>query len=188
MDNMPDVKALVEKAKNYDSNAFGKLYDVYYDKIYAFAYYKVGNRFEAEDIAEQVFLKALENISAFEWRGVPFSSWLFRIASNLVVDYYRSGKYELVDIDGHADLELDFSFSPEQSAIRELDRQQVVRALKNLTEEQQQVIAMRFIAGMSNEEVASAIDKNIGAVKALQHRALNALNKMLGGIYDGSRY
>lgn len=185
MDNQAHLKHLVDRAKSYDTEAFGELYDIYFDKIFAFVYYKIGKRFEAEDIAGQVFLKALENISNFEWRGAPFSAWLFRIASNLVTDYYRSGKYETVDIEEHQNIEIEDGLAPEESAIRELDREELMKAIKTLTDEQQQVIAMRFFAGMTNEEVAQAIDKNVGAIKALQHRAIGALGKILGGIYSG---
>ncbi|MBE0447502.1 MAG: sigma-70 family RNA polymerase sigma factor [Actinobacteria bacterium] len=181
MDETIDLKELVERAKNYDTEAFGQLYDLYFDKLFGYAYYKVGNRFEAEDIVEQVFLKALEKISEFEWRGAPFSSWLFRIASNLIVDHYRSAKYEAVDISEETDLLLGDDCNPEQFAIRESDRNKIVDAIRTLTEEQQQVIVMRFIAGMTIEEVAKAIDKNTGAVKALQHRAIGSLSRILRG-------
>ncbi|MCL6471782.1 MAG: RNA polymerase sigma factor [Firmicutes bacterium] len=184
MDNNEHLKQLVERAKNYDSEAFGQLYDMYFDKVFGYAYYKVGNRYEAEDIAEQVFLRALESISGFEWRGIPFSAWLFRIASNLVVDYYRSNKYKMVDIGEEADLALDDSHDPEHTVLKELDRKEVVSAIRSLTDEQQQVIILRFIVGLSNEEVAKAINKNIGAVKALQHRAIGALGRILDGISD----
>ncbi|MDP2211044.1 MAG: sigma-70 family RNA polymerase sigma factor [Candidatus Aquicultor sp.] len=180
MDTLADIKELVERAKNYDAEAFGRIYDLYFDKIFNYAYYKVGNRHEAEDIAEQVFLKALEKISGFEWRGAPFSSWLFRIASNLVIDFYRAGKYEMVDIACEEHSLYDGGCGPEESAMREHDRASVASAIKTLTEEQQQVIILRFISGMSNEEVAKAIGKNVGAVKALQHRAISALGKTLG--------
>jgi RNA polymerase sigma-70 factor (ECF subfamily) len=188
MDNIQDIKELVEKAKGYDAEAFGKLYDLYFDKVFGFAYYKVGNRFEAEDIAEQVFLKALENIAGFEWRGTPFSAWLFRIASNLIIDHYRSNKHRAVDLDENLDIELDASHGPEEFVFRELDRREVARAIGTLTEEQQQVVVMRFIFGMTNEEVAKAIDKNVGAIKALQHRAIGALARALGEIYDETRH
>ncbi|MBS3910042.1 MAG: sigma-70 family RNA polymerase sigma factor [Actinobacteria bacterium] len=180
MDTLTDIKELVERAKNYDTEAFGRIYDLYFDKIFNYAYYKVGNRHEAEDIAEQVFLKALEKISGFEWRGAPFSSWLFRIASNLVIDFYRAGKYEMVDISCEEDSLYVGGCGPEESAMREHDRASLVDAIKTLTEEQQQVIIFRFILGMSNEEVAEVIGKNVGAVKALRHRAINALGKTLG--------
>lgn len=181
MDETIDLKELVERAKNYDTEAFGQLYDLYFDKLFGYAYYKTGNRFEAEDIVEQVFLKVLEKIPAFEWRGAPFSSWLFRIASNLVVDHYRSTKYEAVDISEEADSLPGDSYNPEQFAIRESERSEIIDAIKGLTEEQQQVIVMRFIAGMTNEEVAKAIDKKVGAVKALQHRAIGSLGRILRG-------
>ncbi|HZD60475.1 MAG TPA: sigma-70 family RNA polymerase sigma factor [Anaerolineae bacterium] len=181
MDETLDLKELVQRAKNYDAEAFGQLYDLYFDKLFGYIYYKIGNRFEAEDIVERVFLKALEKISEFEWRGAPFSSWLFKIASNLVVDYYRSTKYEAVDISKETDLLLGDSCNPEQVAIKESDRSEIVNAMRALTEDQQQVIVMRFIAGMTNEEVAKAIDKNVGAVKALQHRAIGSLGRILRG-------
>lgn len=183
MDNVVKLKRIIERAKNYDSEAFGQLYDMYFDKVFGYAYYKVGNRHEAEDIAEQVFLRALENISGFEWRGIPFSAWLLRIASNLVIDYYRSSKYKTVDIENEVDLMLDDNHNPEQSAIKEFDRKEVIRAIQELTEEQQQVITMKFIAGMTNEEIAKAINKNVGAVKALQHRAIGSLSRILGETY-----
>lgn len=187
MDDIVNLKNIVERAKNYDSEAFGQLYDMYFDKVFRYAYYRVGNRHEAEDIAEQVFLKALESIPGFEWRGIPFSAWLLRIASNLVIDYYRSNKYKTVDIEEETNLALDDSHDPEYSAIREFDRKEVIKAIMSLTEDQQQVIIMRFIADMTNEEVANAIGKNVGAVKALQHRALGSLSRVLGEIYNETR-
>lgn len=180
MDNEQYLRELVEKAKNYDAEAFGQLYDLYFDKIFGYAYYKVGKRFDAEDIAEQVFLKALEKIPEFQWRGVRFSSWLFRIASNLIIDYYRAGNREMVEISEEANFLLDDTCDPERSAINACDRDEIVSAMRTLTEEQRQVVIMRFIAGMTNEEVAKAINKNIGAVKALQHRAIGALSRSLG--------
>ncbi|HEY3373600.1 MAG TPA: sigma-70 family RNA polymerase sigma factor [Candidatus Aquicultor sp.] len=185
MDTMPNLRELVERAQCYDAEAFGQIYDHYYNKIFNFVYYKVGSKVEAEDLTEQVFLKALENIAGFEWRGVPFSSWLFRIASNLVVDFYRARKYEIVDIEDHINIQVDDVWGPEQSALRELERNEIVDAIKMLTEEQQQVITLRFIGGLSNEEVAQAINKSVNAVKALQHRAIGTLSKFLGGVRDG---
>jgi RNA polymerase sigma-70 factor (ECF subfamily) len=184
MDNKDYIKYLVDRAKAYDTEAFGEIYDLYYDKIYAYIYFKIGNRFEAEDITGQVFLKALEHIGSFEWKGYPFSSWLFRIASNLIVDHYRSNKYEMVDIENEAHADEKESNYPEISALKELNRQEVVKAIKLLTEDQRQVIVLRFIAGMTNEEVSKTIDKSVGAVKVLQFRALSALGKILGAVFN----
>ncbi|MDI6717266.1 MAG: sigma-70 family RNA polymerase sigma factor [Actinomycetota bacterium] len=188
MDDELNLREIIERAKNYDTEAFGRLYDLYFDKIFRFAYCKIGSRHEAEDIAEQTFLRALEKIAEFEWRGIPFSSWLFRITSNLIVDYYRSNKYETVDIAEEAIVNHDDGCSPEQSAMQELERREIVKAIRSLTWEQQQVIAMRFFAGMTNEEVAKAIGKNVGAVKALQHRAVESLGRILGASYSEARY
>jgi RNA polymerase sigma-70 factor (ECF subfamily) len=184
MNSTENEKYWVDRAKAYDTEAFGKIYDLYFDKIYAYVYFKVGDRFEAEDIAEQVFLKALENIAGFEWRGYPFSSWLFRIASNLVIDHYRANKYETVDIENEICIDGDVNGCPERSALREFNRREVTRAIKMLTEDQRQVIVLRFIAGMTNEEVSKTVDKSVGAVKVLQHRALTALGKILGVVFN----
>ncbi|MBI4733701.1 MAG: sigma-70 family RNA polymerase sigma factor [Rubrobacteridae bacterium] len=184
MTDTEQIKYWVDRAKTYDTEAFGKLYDLYYDKIYSYVYFKVSNRFEAEDIAEQVFLKALESISSFEWRGYPFSAWLFRIASNQVIDFYRSNKHEMVDVETEICVDGSIDRCPERSALREFSRQEVVKAIKMLTEDQRQVIVLRFIAGLSNDEVAKIVDKSVGAVKVLQHRALGALGRVLGAVFD----
>jgi RNA polymerase sigma-70 factor, ECF subfamily len=184
MTDAEQIKYWVDRAKEYDTEAFGKLYDLYYDKIYSYVYFKLGNRFEAEDVAEQVFLKALESISGFEWKGYPFSAWLFRIASNLVIDHYRSNKYEMVDYEGEIFVDSNTDRCPERSALREFNRQEVVNALKTLTEDQRQVIVLRFIAGLTNDEVAKTINKSVGAVKVLQHRALGALGRILGAVFN----
>lgn len=177
-------KDLVDNAKSADAEAFGHLYDLYYDKVFGYAYYRVGNRFEAEDITEQVFLKALENISRFEWQGSSFLPWLLKIASNLVADHFRARKHKMVELEGEAKGIRDEACQPEEFAIRESERKEVMQAIQNLTEEQQQVITMRFMVDMTSDEVAKALNKKPGAVRALQHRAMQALSKILGEEYD----
>ncbi len=86
---MQDEESLVRRAQQQDREAFAQIYEEYFDKIYRYVVLRIGNKTEAEDLAQQVFLNALRSISSFKWRGVPFSAWLFRISHNLVVDYLR---------------------------------------------------------------------------------------------------
>jgi len=137
----------------------------------------VSNREEAEDMAGQVFLKALESISSFKWRGVPVSAWLFRIAHNQVIDYWRNAKSK-------GSLPLDESLvsndiDPEEVAEMNLDIGRLVQALRQLTKAQREVIELRFAAELSTAEVAKTLGKSQGAVKVLQHNALKTLRRRL---------
>lgn len=178
------IRDLVDRARKHDSEAFGKLYDMFFNRIYSYVYYKVGDTTEAEDLTEQVFMKALEAIDKFEWKGVPFSSWLFRIASNVVIDYYRTrSRVTMVPVEDFA-VELGETESSEEAAIKKLSQEKLYIAISRLTEEQQQVIILKFLTNLSNAEIANTLGKTAGAVKALQHRALRALHKILKGAGD----
>jgi RNA polymerase sigma-70 factor (ECF subfamily) len=143
-------------------------------------YYRVSNYHEAEDITEQVFFKVMQNLKSFEWRGAPFTSWLFRIATNQVVDHFRSIRYETVDIDNYSEV-LPGLQSPEEQVIRAIDRDALLDNIKKLTEQQQEVLILKYIVGMSSDEIAVAVKKRAGTVRALQHRALIALGKIMNG-------
>jgi RNA polymerase sigma-70 factor (ECF subfamily) len=182
-----DEQALVEKAKNSNPDAFGQLYDLYYSRIYGYAYFKTGNRYEAEDITEQVFLKALENIERFEWQGITLLPWLLRIASNAVADHFRTRKHAIASLEEEREPASDASYEPEMVVVNASERRAVIKALQMLTEEQQQVITMRFMADMKSEEVAKAMNKKPGAIRALQHRAIETLGRVLGESYDGAK-
>jgi RNA polymerase sigma-70 factor (ECF subfamily) len=128
-------------------------------------------------MAGQVFLKALESISSFKWRGVPVSAWLFRIAHNQVIDYWRNAKSK-------GSLPLDESLvsndiDPEEVAEMNLDISRLVKALRQLTKAQREVIELRFAGELSTAEVAKILDKSQGAVKVLQHNALKTLRGRL---------
>jgi RNA polymerase sigma-70 factor (ECF subfamily) len=137
----------------------------------------VSNREEAEDMAGQVFLKALESISSFKWRGVPVSAWLFRIAHNQVIDYWRNAKSKgSLPLD---ELLVSNDIDPEEVAEVNLDIGRLVRALRQLTKAQREVIELRFAAELSTAEVAKILGKSQGAVKVLQHNALKTLRRRL---------
>jgi RNA polymerase sigma-70 factor (ECF subfamily) len=168
---------LVHAAQRGDVAAFGQVYERYFDKVYSYLSFKLGNPTEAEDLAGQVFLKAMESLRGYKWTGVPFQSWLFRIAHNLMVDNLRRRSKRtsepldeaLPDRRPHTD--------PEQRLAEKLTRQGLIEAVERLTELQKQVIHLKFAAGLSNAEVAQIMGKTEGAVKALQHAALQALQR-----------
>jgi RNA polymerase sigma-70 factor (ECF subfamily) len=153
------------------------LYDEYYDKIARYAYLHTGDRYQAEDIAGQVFLKALESLKSYEERGVPMQAWLFRIAHNLVVDYLRKAKknktvpIEKVDIEDWADLA--------DIAERNIEMERVKGAMEQLTGEQRQVLGLRFFSGLTSKEAGSILNKSDGAVRETQRAAIEKLRKLL---------
>jgi len=172
-------KELVEAAQQGDVAAFGQLYDRYVDKIYRYLYLHLRRREEAEDLAEEVFLKALKSLKSFRWQGVPFSAWLFRIARNLLIDHYRKGVAPVALDEGAP------SSSPDVESMVEdrLSIAQVKEAMRELTEAQQQVIALRFGAELSIAETAQIMSKKEGAIKALQHSAVAALRRLMASSF-----
>jgi RNA polymerase sigma-70 factor (ECF subfamily) len=177
----PPVRAeheLVRRAQEYDPEAFGEIYERYYNGVYKYIYYRVGDQHLAEDLTMEVFVKTMEAIDGFTFRGVPFSAWLYRIASNLVVDHFRRQPAAPA-------LELEERLVSEPGSVRqqmdaEFTHQALRRAVADLTEDQQQVIILKFVDGLSNQEVAHVLGKSEGAIKSLQHRALASLGRVLG--------
>ena len=174
---MQDEESLVRRAQQRDEEAFTMLYEEYFDKIYRYVALKIGDRIEAEDLTQQVFVKALKSISSFRWKGIPFSAWLYRIAHNQVVDYFRKKKrYTTTPLDESMK---GSDIDPQLAAERKLDIEQVLLASQGLTEAQREVISLRFSSELPIAEVARIMSKSEGAVKALQHSAIIALRKAL---------
>ena len=176
---MQDEESLVRRAQQRDQEAFTQLYEQHFDRIYRYVALRIGDKTEAEDMTQQVFLNALQSISSFKWKGIPFSAWLFRIAHNQVVDYLRKkAKRATVPLD---ESQASSNSNPQLVAERRLDIDQLVSATKRLTKAQREVIALRFSGELSTAEVAKVMGKSQGAVKALQHSAIVALRKALSG-------
>ena len=170
-------ESLIWRAQQRDQEAFAQLYEEHFDRIYRYVALRIGDKIEAEDMTQQVFLHALQSISSFKWKGIPFSAWLFRIAHNQVVDYLRrKSKQATVPLD---ESQVSSDSNPQLMAEHSLDIEQLVSATKRLTEAQREVIALRFAGELSVAEVAKAMGKSQGAVKALQHSAIVALRKAL---------
>lgn len=176
----------VRRACGGDAKAFERLYDEYADRVYAFVRSRVDSTADAEDVTAIVFLKAWEAIGSYGDRGLPFSAWLFRIARNAVVDEYRRKARRPVPVEETP--ETGESVEPaDVAAIAAADAAQVRAAVGMLTDEQAAVIAMRFWWDMSLKETADALGKNENAVKALQHRAIRTLARLLHeGGHDGA--
>ena len=169
---MPTESELVALAVRRDAAAFGQLYQIHLDSIYRYIYYRVGNAAEAEDLTEQVFLKAWEHIAAYDQRGLPFAAWLYRVAHNLVVDYHRTRRPTTSLTEPLAETLVDKAAGPEEQVERRLAAAEVAEALRTLNPEQQQIILLRFVQGLSHAEAASIMGKSEGALRVLQYRAL----------------
>ena len=176
---LPEQQAVLERAKCADPAALGVLYDQYVEKIYLYVYHRVGQADVAEDLTGQVFMRMLEAVrSGHGWQS-SFTGWLYRIAHNLVIDHYRrKGRTKLVDIDDATPMQAQ-SGNPVESTELQFERQRLRDALRELTDEQSQVISLRFLEDLSIAEVADIMQKTEGAVKALQYRAVLALRRVM---------
>jgi RNA polymerase sigma-70 factor (ECF subfamily) len=166
---------LVEEAQAFSQEAWAQIYDQFYMKIFDYCCLRTGNRAASEDLASEVFLEALRGIRRYRYRGLPFSAWLYRIARNITADHLqrnaRRPTVELVEDSGHPALQ-----TPDQAEGHALS-QDMQAAIRQLTEDQQQVITLRFFQGLSHEETAAIMGRRSGAVRVLQNRALHALRK-----------
>lgn len=179
-----EIKSLVLRARERDAEAFGTLYDHYVELVYRYIYYRVGVHALAEDLTSDTFLRALRSMGDFNWRGKDFGAWLVTIARNLVADHFKSGRYRLEICT--ADLlepdlpELDrLAEGPERAVLDSMTHGVLLAAVRRLGSEQQECVMLRFMHGLSVAETALIMGKKTGAVKALQHRAVRSLARML---------
>ena len=148
-----DVEELVRTSQKGDAASFAALYEHFSDRIFRYVSFKTGNPAEAEDITEDVFVRMLESIHSFKWQGHPYSSWLFHIAHNLVVDHYRKkGRNRTLPLEEAAVTTDDYSSDLESHAELNLSMREVRGAMKSLTDLQREVISLRFAAGLSVAE------------------------------------
>lgn len=175
-----EEESLVHRAQQQDGEAFAQLYETYFDRIYRYILLKIGRKGEAEDLAQQVFLNAFQSLASYKWRGLPFSSWLFRIAHNLVVDHLRKASRERsFPLEEWRTMEV--KDDPASLAEQKLSIEQLLAASQALSPAQQEVLRLRFAAELSIAEVAKIMGKSEGAIKALQHSALVKLRQALMG-------
>jgi RNA polymerase sigma-70 factor (ECF subfamily) len=169
---------LIERAKKGDNYAFVQLYNHYVAPIYRFVFIKINHKAITEDLTQEVFLSAFENLKNYSFQGCPLSSWLYQIARNKVIDYYRTKRNNL-SIEGISEDVLKVIDAKERDLNLDFDLRRVREATLKLSETEQDVIIMRFIEDLSYSEIASAINKSEGAVRLIQHRAIKNLKKVL---------
>ena len=171
-------RQLVLQAQAGNAEAFGQLYDAYMERIYRFIYFRVEDQQTAEDITSQVFLRAWNNLDRFRLGRTPYLAWLYTIAHNAVIDHYRTRKVTTALEDVRLS-QPDYAEVVENDIDFEVEMISIKVAMQTLTGDQQQVLTLKFIEGMSNDEIARHLGKREGAVRALQMRGLRALAKQL---------
>ena len=164
-----EAERLLIEASQRQPRRFAQLFERYFDRVYAFALTRTRDRSVAEDVTAETFRQAFENLPRFEWRGVPFSAWLFRIAANVTTDQIKREKREQL-LPDTVDV-LDESW--ENRVIEVETRARLFELVERLPKDQRKVIVMRFGEEKSIKEVAGAMRRSEGAVKLLQHRAAN---------------
>jgi RNA polymerase sigma-70 factor (ECF subfamily) len=172
-------RLLVDAARAGDEKALSELYLSYFPRVYRYILARTGNTYDAEDLAEEVFMRVLEAIDRFQWREAPFSAWLFRIAHNAVISQRRKDNARGRSAPLTDGLPVD-SAGPEELVEHRLALNEVMQAAQRLPEAQRQVIALRFGAGLSVAETARAMSKGEGNVKVIQHKAIVKLREMMG--------
>ena len=174
---MQEEESLIRRAQQRDPVALTQLYEANFDRIFRYIALKIGDRMEAEDLTQQVFLNAVQSIGSYKYKGMPFSSWLYRIAHNQIVDYFRKkSKRPTVTLD---EMDPPGGDDPEKTTETKLTMEELALATQKLTESQREVISLRFGGQLSIAEVAKTMGKTEGAVKALQHSAVAALRRVM---------
>lgn len=170
------IEQLVQEAQNGDVEAFGKLYDLYVDPLYRYIFFRIGKE-DALDMTENVFLKVWQSLKSYKVGSFRFSAWIFRIAHNAVVDFYRLHKQ---------DLPLDFdlpetkrSHDPIALTEQKLSQEVLQKAMAKLSKKYQQIITLKYINELDNEEIARILNRSEGSLRILKFRALKALKKIL---------
>jgi len=172
-----DESALIERAK-YDSEAFGELYEIHFDRIYNYIYYRTGNIHDAEDLTAKVFFRALQHIRNYKDQGSPFSAWLYSIARNLLANWYRdNSKRTMIPIDSIAQIQI--ADGPELESEFVENREVLLAAIRRLPEERQDLLILKFVNKQSNAEIGNILGRSEGAIKSLYHRTLLSLKSEL---------
>jgi len=171
-----EIDALVIRSQGGDSAAFAEIYDIFVQKVYRYIFFKINNDDDALDLTESVFLKVWQSIRSYKKGKYNFSAWLFRIAHNLVVDHYRLHKvhapldYNLEDKKQHSD--------PRNAVEQSIGRDNLRSALLRLKDSYRQILVLRYINELENEEIARIMKKSEGSLRVLKHRALHDLKRV----------
>lgn len=174
---LEEEERLIARAHAGDADAFSALYQAYVQAVYRFLLLRVSDPSLAEDLTGEVFLRAVDSLPRYSSRGLPFGAWLFRIARDRLIDYYRQ-KARRPSAELNDNLLSDLPDPGDLAAAEEMALS-LRQAMRRLTDEQRDVIQFRFMEEWTLEETARAMNKSVNAIKALQHRALSALNRLM---------
>jgi RNA polymerase sigma-70 factor, ECF subfamily len=178
LDSGIDESALIQQAKT-DKEAFGRLYERYVDRIYSYIYYRTGNNHDAEDLTARVFFRAMQHIGSYREQGVPFSAWLYRIAHNLVANWYRDqNRRKVISLEDISQWRL-AQDSPETAVQWLEDKEALLTVIRRLPAERQELLILKFVDGLPNAEIGAIMGRSEGAIKSLYHRALLSLRDEL---------
>ena len=181
---MPE-DAVIGMASSGDTEAFSLLYERYVNRIYNYIYYRTGNPNEAEDLTSRVFHRALNHINHYNNRGVPFSAWLYRIAHNLVANWHRdNSRRNEVSLDDQPGLP-QRGDHPEHALVTNQELESLLKVIRKLPAERQQLLILKFVEGMSNAEIAMIMMRSEGAIKSLYHRTLLTLRDDITKLEQG---
>ena len=169
---------LVAAAIKGDQQAFGQIYDTHMDDLFRFIYARVEDRQTAEDITSDVFLKAWENLDGYQIRGAPFRAWLYRIARNAVIDHYRTRKQE-APLEAVINTHDEDSMPVAQKVSLYLESEEVLTAMHEITDDQRNVLILKFVQNLTTKEIAKILGKRQGAIRALQMRGLQSIAQVL---------
>jgi RNA polymerase sigma-70 factor (ECF subfamily) len=168
---------LINRAQQGDTEVISALYEHYHLTIFRYLFYRVGDRQTAEDLTSEVFLRMLRFLSGFHPPSASFSAWLFKIARNLAVDHFRKlGSQIIVPLEDNLDMGTD---DLDKHMERSLTSDVLFQALRKLSDEQRDVVVLRFVTGMPIADVAGALDRSEDSIKGLQRRALTSLRTIL---------
>ena len=179
-DSKPEqqIETIVDRAAGGDTEAFGRLYDIYADRIYRHIYYRTSNADDARDLTQEVFAKAWQALPRYKRTKTPFLGWLFTISHNRVIDYYRTKK-DHVCLNNEIDWGSQVN-NPENLLESAFTQQEVRKVILQLPEDQQQVIIMSFIEGFEYPEIAATLNKTEGNIRVIMHRGLKKMREILG--------
>jgi RNA polymerase sigma-70 factor, ECF subfamily len=175
-----EIWTLVHAAQEGDTKAFASLYDRYVDVVFRYVLFRVGDRELAEDVTSETFLRALRRIGTVTYQGRDVGAWFITIARNLVLDHVKSSRFRLEVVAADvADDTKQVQVGPEQQVISNATRAALLACIDQLGDDQRECIVLRFLQGLSVAETAKIMNRNDGAVKALQHRAVRRLAQLL---------